>query len=421
MKESLLLDLFYFFSASAFCVPIFKSLGLGSVIGYIVGGLLLGQHFFGLFQNSTNIKELSEIGIILLLFILGLELSTQRLSRLKDSIIKDGTSQFLITTAIVGAVLYMTSLSLVQSIVIATAITLSSTAFALVHLKESSQLTKSYGQTSISILLFQDLIIIPALTVIPLLGADFSMSENLTLTWAFKKFLMCTSIFLIAKYALLPTLSWTHKSQSVEIFVSTTMLFIFGASLFMQSIGLSKAIGAFLTGIFLSNSNFKTEIHKITVPLKSMLMGVFFMSLGLSLDLSYIKSNLVSITTLTSLFMGLKFTVLMGLGFYKYRNWSSSLRLGVILCQGGEFGLLILTSANIHNIIQSDISILASSCITLSLCLTPIIVRASEYFITDTSTDTASTSETKNVVELKDRKVSNNVIEQNNTHDKKAS
>ena len=385
MKESLLVDLFYFFAATALFVPIFKSLGLGSTLGYLISGCILGPSALGLLQQSHSIEQISEIGIILLLFIIGLELSPARLKALRKSIFTDGTLQFIFTILITGGVAFYFTKSVSISFLVGVTLALSSTAITLYYLKDSQQLTKSFGQTSFSILLFQDLVIIPILTVIPFINSTKGFDQIFTSYFIFEKIIIISCIILFARYVLLRALTWVSKSQGIEIFVATCLLAILGTSLAIEALGLSKALGAFMIGIFLSDSLIKSEIHKVTIPIKSMLMGVFFIGVGLSLDLNYISSNIVKVVSVTALFMSAKFIVLFALGYYRHRNWKTASILGLLLCQGGEFGLLVLTTSKDSGLFTSNLVELISTCIILSLFISPFLAKLSTLLINKSS------------------------------------
>ena len=181
MENHLLLDILYYLAATVIFVPLFKSLGLSSVLGYLVAGMALGPAGTGLLKQSDHITEISQTGIILLLFAIGMELTPARLQKLKGVIFKDGLIQFSATSSVFFALLMFFNVGLTSSIILAMGLSLSSTAFALYYLKESDQLTKSYGQSSFGILLFQDIIIIPLLTIIPFFGANIDQGQSLHL------------------------------------------------------------------------------------------------------------------------------------------------------------------------------------------------------------------------------------------------
>lgn len=374
-EESILLDIFYYLGATVALVPLFKSLGLGGILGYLVSGILLGPAFFGLLHHSNHIQQVSDFGIIMLLFVIGLELSPARLSKLKGVIFKDGMSQFCATSTILASGMYLYGMEVLPSIVIACSLSLSSTAFALYYLKETDQLTKSYGQSSFSILLFQDLIIIPLLTILPFFAQNTNAVSGFDYTGLAINILITVSALVVGKVALIPAIAWLFRSQSKEIFISSCLMLIIGASLLMDQVGLSKALGSFLAGIFLTNSEFRSEISSFTVPLKSMLMGVFFMAFGLSIDVAYFREHIVAIIAVTVAFTLCKGVVLIAIGKIKTGSWSTGLKMGLLLGQGGEFGILIITSALSYSIITTEHNSFFISCVTLSIFMSPFFSK----------------------------------------------
>jgi len=374
-QENILLDIFYYLGATVALVPICKAIGLGNIFGYLMAGILLGPEGFRLLNRSHHIEQISDFGIIMLLFVIGLELSPSRLKKLKGIIFKEGISQFFLTTFLLGSFMHYYGYDMLTSIVISSSLSLSSTAFALYYLKESEQLTKSYGHSSFSILLFQDLIIIPILTILPFFAESSQLMSGFDYRGLFLNIIMIMSALIFGKFALIPAISWMYKSQSKEIFISCCLMLIVGASLLMDHIGLSKALGSFMAGIFLTNSKFRNEIANFSVPLKSMLMGVFFMAFGLSVDVTYFVANFKEVFIVTSIFTLTKAVVLTIIGRVKAGRWSTGIKMGLLLGQGGEFGLLIITSATSLAIISPVDSKLFISAVTLSIFMSPIFSK----------------------------------------------
>ena len=402
-EQSILLDIFYYLGATVALVPLFKSLGLGGILGYLVSGILLGPAFFGLLHHSNHIQQVSDFGIIMLLFVIGLELSPARLSKLKGVIFKDGMTQFCATSIILSTSMYLYGMDLLSSVVIACSLSLSSTAFALYYLKETDQLTKSYGQSSFSILLFQDLIIIPLLTILPFFAKNTDTISGFNYTGLGINVLITVFALIIGKIALLPAIGWLFKSQSKEIFISSCLMLIIGASLLMDHVGLSKALGSFLAGIFLTNSEFRSEISSFTIPLKSMLMGVFFMAFGLSVDVVYFSDHFIQIVAVTAGFALCKALVLVAIGKYKTGSWSIGLKMGLLLGQGGEFGILIISSALSYSIISNEYNSFFISCVTLSIFMSPFFSKIVDFMNNKEATSVENNSNS-NVKDLKNEK-----------------
>lgn len=378
-QESILLDIFYYLVATVALVPICKTLGLGNIFGYLMTGILLGPACFGLLSKSHHIEQISDFGIIMLLFVIGLELSPSRLKKLRGIIFKEGMAQFIVTSGILCFFMTWYGYSLLTSVVVSSSLSLSSTAFALYYLKESDQLTKSYGHSSFSILLFQDLIIIPILTILPFFAESSQIVGQFDYRGLFLNIIMIMGALIFGKFALIPAISWMYQSQSKEIFISSCLLLIVGASLLMDHIGLSKALGSFMAGIFLTNSKFRTEISSFSVPLKSMLMGVFFMAFGLSINMDYFRENITHVILVTTVFTLTKTVVLTIIGRVKSGRWSMGFKMGLLLGQGGEFGLLIIATATELFILNENESNLFISAVTLSIFMSPFFSKIVDY------------------------------------------
>lgn len=367
-----LLDIFYYFAATALFVPIFKCLGLGSVLGYLSAGILMGPHGLGLLHHVENISEISQIGIIMLMFVIGLELTPTRLSHLRKTILGEGVFQYVITSGLFACAFKVYGWSWGISSLVAASLALSSTAFSLTWLKENDCLTKSYGQSSIGILIFQDLIIIPLLAIIPFLSTNGSLS-----TFSFAvlggKALIVTATLISVRFTLLPLINKIYETQAKEVFIAGCLMFIIGFSLLMGHIGLSKALGAFMAGIFLSSSRLKGEIQSFSLPIKSMAMGFFFMGFGLSLDFQFFLENLGTISMLTCLLLVLKGLVLLVQGLIVHKRLQGALSLALILCQGGEFGLLAIGNLMNYALLSQEIGQLLLSTITLSIFIGPLM------------------------------------------------
>ncbi len=403
MQGSFLLDIFYYFMATVVCVPFFKACGLGSVLGYLVAGIILGPYSLGLLNHAENIQEISQIGIIMLLFVIGLELTPNRIAHLKNIILKAGLTQFIVTTLAISLGLYFLGLKPPASLFVATGLALSSTAFALTYMRESDQLTKSYGQSSFGILLFQDIVIIPILAIIPFFTAG-DHSEAINISTALRNLAYISVALVLAKFTLRPLMQKIYETQTKEIFIGSCLMVVTGAALLMDQVGLSKALGAFIAGVLLSNSGLRSDIQSFSIPLKAMMMGVFFMGFGLVFDVSFFMKNFVIVTLLTFGFMAIKFSILFGIGKLLHDEWRSATKLGLILCQGGEFGLLVATLLSKHSLItQVETNYLVSS-ITLSIFVAPILTK----FISLFSTNTTNMAE---VIELEVPEKSTNVTE----------
>lgn len=375
-SQEIIIDVFYFLVASLTFVPLFKWFKLGAVLGYITAGILIGPMGLGLIYNSESISELSEFGIILLLFIVGLELSPIRLKTLRKSIILDGGMQMGLSTLIFAGLGAYLGLDTISAAIIGLALSLSSTAFVLSYLSESSQLTLSHGQTSLSVLLFQDIIIIPILAIIPLLSQGGSHTEELfTFSMIFSKFFLLSSLLIICVFILRPAISFVKKTQDPEIFLAACLFLVVGMAVGMDKVGLSKALGAFMAGVSLANSEVKKDIKNITLPFKGMLMGLFFMTLGMELKWDFLKENMGTISFICICIFVIKSSVLLVIGKLRNGSFRNGMKLGLLLSQSGEFGLVVLATALHAHLLESHLSKVLVSCITLTMLVAPLLAR----------------------------------------------
>lgn len=409
MSTDFLTDIFFYFLATVSFIPIFKKIGLGPITGYLCAGLVLGPNVLSVLENNGEIETISEIGVILLMFIIGLELSLSRLEYLKNFIVKYGLGQFVLTTTALTLISNTLIQNWTSSLLISMSLTLSSTAFSLSYLRESKMLTKSYGQLSFSILLFQDIIVIPIMALIPLLTLQSSVNIS---TESVAKGVLFIGLIFSGKYILPQLVSRIHRFENKELFISMNLLIISGCALLASSLGLSKALGAFLAGLFLSESALKSEIQNLTLPLKTMLLGVFFMTFGLKLDLSIFDTHAIPIILSTFLFMSVKFLINFGIVRTGHQTQSANIT-GIILCSGGEFGLLTLAIAHENALINDFVYQFVSSITILSIFLAPLLTKLLDKFVvseevpkTEKVEETSPESNnSENVVELPFKKV----------------
>ena len=371
-----LLDFIIFFAVTILFVPVFKRLKLGNIFGYLVAGIVVGPYGFGFIEGESNIYNLAEIGLIFLLFVIGQELSPRRLSALKSKIIIDGGLQFIMTILVTIIPLFWLTNNWVASFVISMAISLSSTAFVLSYLKDSKQLTLSYGQMAFSILLFQDMIIVPILTLLPFLGNQDTLNQLSPYSFLISISILLVS-FLFLKFCLKPLMSFVQK-ESTEVFTAFCLLVIIGMAYIMESAGLSKALGAFIAGIYLSESEFKKDIETVVLPFKGMLMGVFFLTFGLRFNLDFFFSHMSTVIALCCAVLATKALVFYSLGYWRMVNSSRSKKLALLMCQGGEFGFVVLAMSFNYSIIsQTQMDYLICALI-LSLFVAPVLTKFSE-------------------------------------------
>jgi len=374
-----LVDFILFLGVTITLVPLFRSVKLSPILAYLLGGILAGPWCLELITDITSVFKLAELGIILLLFVIGLEISPRRLSALKKKIFIDGGLQMSITTIVFMYICHLFNLTIQESFVISISLSLSSTAFVLEYLKDSKQLTLSHGQMSFSILLFQDIVIIPILAFLPFLTPKLDQEMPLSFSDFTMRTLVLLTILIVGRFIVRPTIGWVKNHQPQEIFTATCLILVIGMALIVEEIGLTKPLGAFLAGIILAESDFHTEVEKVIHPIKVMLIGIFFMAFGIEFNLNFFFANWEMILILNFAYIFVKFIILMPLGKIMLGHFKSGIKLGLLMGQGGEFGIVIISGAYHLNILSHDLNIILVSLFTSSLLFAPILAKISEY------------------------------------------
>ncbi|WP_180134468.1 monovalent cation:proton antiporter-2 (CPA2) family protein [Acinetobacter sp. YH12070] len=369
---SLLLQITIFLGASLLLVPLLKRFGIATVLGYLFTGILLGPDVFNIASDPEAIQELAEFGVILLMFLIGLELRPQRLWSMRSSIFGMGSLQVGLT----GLVLALGSFFALQqgiaaSIVIGFALALSSTAFVLQMLSEKQQLNTTYGQQSFSILLFQDMAAIPLIAVIPLLAGTESSHHGI----AYFAAIIATfsGLFLFSRYLMRPFFRFVAKSGAHELITAVGLFIVLGVVVLMDVLGISTTLGAFLTGVLLADSEFRHELEASIAPFKGLLLGLFFMTVGMTTELSLFVEMPWFIIGGALALMLIKMASLTAIARYLKNSWRNSILLATWLAQGGEFAFVVFSVAKSENVVQQAILEPLTLIVTLSMVLTPML------------------------------------------------
>lgn len=370
---TLLAEIAVFLAAAVVAVPLFRRFRLGAVLGYLAAGVIIGPWCLKFVTEVDNILHFAELGVVLLLFVIGLELQPSRLWVLRRSVFGLGGAQVLITGAVLGAIALAFGMTVQSAVVVGLGLAMSSTAFVLQILAEKGQLTARHGRSSFAILLFQDIAVIPLLALIPLLGAR-AMDLSGSSTWlaALTAIGVIVAVVVGGRYLLRPILHAIAVSGIREIFTAATLLVVIGTSLLMTSVGLSMPLGAFLAGVLLADSDYRHELEADIEPFKGLLLGLFFISVGMSADLGLIISHPFAIFGATAALMAVKAAILLGIGRLSGHSWKSSRGLAVALCQGGEFAFVLFALAADSGILGRTLTDSLVIVVTLSMALTPL-------------------------------------------------
>jgi CPA2 family monovalent cation:H+ antiporter-2/glutathione-regulated potassium-efflux system ancillary protein KefC len=382
--ETFLLQFFIFLTAAAISVPIAKKLGLGSVLGYLIAGIVIGPFGAALIHDVEEIMHFTEFGVVMMLFLVGLELKPSLLWQLKTPIIGFGGSQVVITSLIISAIAYF-FLPWQQALAIGLILSLSSTAIVLQTLQEKGKMKTEAGQSVFAVLLFQDLAVIPMLAILPLLATlavsgtghhdsvlfDISVLPNylqISITIA-----AIVAVLIFGKFACRPIFQSIAKTGVREIFVAAALALVIGTSLLMMTVGLSPALGAFLAGVVLADSEFRHELESDIEPFKGLLLGIFFISIGASLNFLLIGNNISLILGLTAGLIAIKWLVLILIGLvFKISSKERSL-FAIALAQGGEFAFVLFQLAKSSGVLSVEIIEPLISAVAISMFLAPVM------------------------------------------------
>ncbi|WP_405210399.1 monovalent cation:proton antiporter-2 (CPA2) family protein [Dokdonia sp. Asnod2-E02] len=394
MSGGILFEAIIFLAGAVICVPLAKKLGLSSVIGYLLAGMLIGPYILGFVgQEGQDILEFAEFGVVVMLFIIGLEIKPSSFWEMRKLVIGMGSIQVFGTMLLTYGILYLAGVDWKIALTSAMAVSLSSTAITLQTNKEKGLMETTYGTSSFSILLFQDIIVIVMLGVLPLLsnvsdattaseGGHVSLLDDLPLGLQALAILLSIAIIIVAgRYLIVPMLRLVARSKVRELLVASALLIVVGISFLMELVGLSPALGAFLGGVVLATSEFKHELESTLDPFKGLLLGLFFMAVGASINFIVIAENPLLITGLVVGVILVKAIVLLITGLAFKLKLDQRLLLIVGLAQIGEFAFVLLSFAfqlNIFEREQLDIMLVVTA---LTMTITPVLWIVNERLI----------------------------------------
>jgi len=366
--------------AAVVAVPIAARLGIGAVLGYLLAGIAIGPWGLGFISDVQEILHFSELGVVFLMFIIGLELNPSKLWQLRRSIFGVGAAQVLVSAAILGALLYLSQFSWQAAVIGGLGLAMSSTAMALQLMRDKGMNRNESGQLGFSVLLFQDLAVIPALALVPLLAGTDSGSID----WmkVGMKVLAFAGMLIGGRYLLRPILRYIASSGVREVFTAAALLLVLGSALFMEALGLSMALGTFIAGILLAESEYRHELEVAIEPFKGLLLGLFFISVGMALNLGVLYTHIVAILVGVLVLVAVKIAVLYLLSrIYGLRSLERMQFAGV-LSQGGEFAFVLFSAASSTKLFSGDQLPLLVVTVTLSMMTTPLLMQAIDKILT---------------------------------------
>ncbi|HSZ07740.1 MAG TPA: monovalent cation:proton antiporter-2 (CPA2) family protein [Steroidobacteraceae bacterium] len=372
---SLLAQIAIFLASAVIAIPIFRRFKLGSVLGYLTAGIIIGPASLGLISSVDTTENIGQFGIVLLMFVIGLELQPSRLWVLRRSILGLGAAQVAATTAVLGgAACFIFHQSWQSALIIGFGLSMSSTALALQLLAERGQLNSQFGRSAFSILLFQDVSVLPALALLPLLGVASARSAGPG-GWLVIKFLaVLIAVIIGGRYVLRPMLRIIAATRVAEAFTAAGLLIVLGTALLVSQVGLSLSLGAFLAGVLLADSEFRHELEADIEPFKGLLLGLFFISVGMSANLSLVREKPLLIIGLTGGFMLLKIAILWAIGRLSGLSPAAGRGLAISLPSGGEFAFVLFGLAATIGVVDREIADLLVLVVTASMILSPMLL-----------------------------------------------
>lgn len=383
---SLLQESIVYLLAAIIMVPISRRLGLGSVLGYLAAGIIIGPFGAKLIQDPEHILHFAELGVVFLLFIVGLELQPSRLWVLRKMVFGLGSAQVILSAAAITAIAWLLGQPGDSALIIGLILALSSTAFVLQMLAEKKQLTTSHGRAAFSILLFQDLAAIPLIAILPMLGA--SAGGGINASQAGVMLLTIGGLIFAGRFLLRPVLQVAAGSKIPEIFTATALLVVIGAALIMQFAGMSMVLGAFIAGMMLADSEYRHQLEADLAAFKGLLLGLFFIAVGMSVNIGLLLESPARIVIIVALLMLTKAAILVPIARkFGICDSHSSWSLAAAMSQGGEFAFVLFGIAARDRLLPAGLIDELILAVAVSMLLTPFAYLAAEHFGNKMSVD----------------------------------
>lgn len=363
--------------AAIVMVSVSRRLGFGSVLGYLAAGIVIGPFGIALIDDPQHILHFAELGVVFLLFIVGLELQPSRLWVLRKMVFGLGSAQVILSALLIALLAWSLGLGTTPAVVVGLILALSSTAFVLQILAEKKELTTSHGRAAFSILLFQDLAAIPLIAILPMLGAV--SGDGFDLTQAGIMIVTIVGLIVGGRLLLRPVLHVAAASKIPEIFTATALLVVIGAALLMQFAGMSMVLGAFIAGMLLADSEYRHQLEADIAPFKGLLLGLFFIAVGMSVNIGLLLESPSRILTIVALLMFTKALVLIPLGrLFGLCDSRASLSLAAVMSQGGEFAFVLFGIAARERILAAELVDELILAVAVSMLLTPFAYLLNE-------------------------------------------
>jgi len=376
--EGFILSALLLLAVTAVAVALFRHIGLGSILGLLIAGVVVGPHSPGLYltPHVEDVRHFTELGVVLLLFVIGLEIKPGRLWSLRRDLLGLGSLQILLTGFAITLYVSLGSDSWRTALLIGLSLSLSSTAFVMQLLQEKGEFASRHGTGAFAVLLAQDLSVVPLLALVPLLSTTAAISAGIPLWEQLLILVGMFAVLFVFGLRLVPfALEWLARHDNREAFLLVVFLAVLFAAWAMHQAGLSMALGAFLMGMLLSGSRYNMQIRALIEPYKGLLMSLFFVAVGMSIDLGELARQPLVFFQHTAALIGIKLTVLFLLAIAFGYSRSNAVRMTFLLAQAGEFGFVLFGSALVLEVIDESTFVMAVGVISLSMLLTPLLVR----------------------------------------------
>jgi glutathione-regulated potassium-efflux system protein KefB len=373
-----------FLLATVVAVPLTKRFRLGAVLGYLLAGVVIGPSVLGLVNDTEGVATISDFGVVLMLFVIGLELSPSRLWVMRRAVFGSGSLQVITCALALGAIGYfLFGLTWKAGVIVGGSLALSSTAFGLQILAERKEAGSAYGRQAFAILLFQDLAAIPLIAAVPLLGSAVAHdAHGPDLASVLRVVGTIFGVILGGRLLLRHVFRFVARAKSTEVFTATALLVVMGTAWLMELAGISVTLGAFLAGLLLADSEYRHELESNIEPFKGLLLGLFFVSVGMSVDLALLVAKPLLVLGMVVLLLAVKATLIVPLGrLIGALTSADAVRLAAVLASGGEFAFVILNLAQQNRLIDDSQRGLMVMAISLSMALTPLLVLAASRLV----------------------------------------
>ena len=370
---SLIAQIAVFLGATVLAIPLFRRLRLSSILGYLAAGVVIGAGGRRIVQDTEGVMHIAEFGVVLLLFVIGLELQPSRLRAMRKAIFGLGLAQVVVTTAVFAAIALAIGLPANTALVTAFALSLSSTPLVLQLLAERQQLNTHYGRSGFGILLFQDIAVMPMLAILPLLGGEQQTLTQTLLSGA-KGLAVLAALVFGGRYVLRPVLRIVAETKVSEAFTAAALFVVLGTALLVNAVGMSMALGAFVAGLLLADSEYRHELEADIEPFKGLLLGLFFMSVGLSANVGLLLEQPGRIALLVAGLIVVKFALLYSLARVTGHSPESARGIAFALPQAGEFGFVLFSLAVAHRVMDPALAETLVIVVTISMIVSPLLM-----------------------------------------------